>query len=293
MQELARRSWPRGSHPGGLGWEAATSQLPARLMLAVDGPLVDAAVAGWAGLYDSEFFMQADPAGQAARMLTDWAVRTAASSELTAPVFNGDEAVRSVLAEAGFTPAPDLGPVYGMFRAATSGGPTLPDGYRVRSVQPGELEARVEVHRRAWRPFDRPFPGEVPATITPDMTSRFTAESYQRVRSTWLYDQGFDLVIQAPDGSLAACCIAWWDPELRCAEIEPLGVVPEHRRKGLAVGLCLEVGARVAAAGGERVFINVGPDPGYPAPSAAYRAAGFEAVSRGSLYRRKPCGRCV
>jgi GNAT superfamily N-acetyltransferase len=293
MQELGRRLWPRGDHPGGLGWEAASGQLPARVMMAVDGTAVDStgvdgSIAGWAALYDSELYLQADPASQAARLLTEWAVGEAGTSEMTAPVLDGDETARSALTGAGFSAASDLGPVCGMFRAASPDRPVLPDGYRVRSVRPAELAARVEVHRRAWRPYTRPWPGEIPATITPDMTSKFTAESYERVRGTWPYDPAFDLVVEAADGTLAACCIAWWDPDLGCAEIEPLGVAPEHRRRGLATGMCLEVAARVAAAGGNQVYINVGPKPEYPAPAATYLAAGFDTVRRGSWYRRKP-----
>jgi GNAT superfamily N-acetyltransferase len=102
-----------------------------------------------------------------------------------------------------------------------------------------------------------------------------------------LYEQDLDLVVEAPDGTLAACCIAWWDPAAGCAEIEPLGVAPDHRRRGLATAMCKEVAARVAALGGNQVFINTGPRPDYPAPAATYLAAGFEVVGRGHIYHRQ------
>ncbi len=76
----------------------------------------------------------------------------------------------------------------------------------------------------------------------PDAESSFTTEGYESVRGAWLYDQSLDLVaVVNDDGPLAACCIAWFDPSIGVCEIEPLGVVPEHRRRGLAIALCLEV----------------------------------------------------
>jgi len=162
----------------------------------------------------------------------------------------------------------------------------LPEGYLIRSVRGDELDARVEVHRQSWRPATLPWPGDPPSSVTAESTSRFSAALYSQVRATWLYDPAFDLVVEAPDGSLAACCIAWWDPVTECAEIEPVGVVPEHRRRGLASAMCWQVIEQVRAAGGRQVFVGVGPNPRYPAPAATYLAAGFDFVVRGRLYGR-------
>jgi GNAT superfamily N-acetyltransferase len=154
-------------------------------------------------------------------------------------------------------------------------------------VRDDELEARVECHREAWRPSAMPLSAEALANIPPEATSRFTMDFYDRVRSTWLYDQSLDLVVEAPDGTLAACCIVWWDPATGVAEIEPLGVVPAHRRLGLAGALCMEAAGRVDARGGHTVYINSSPDPAYLAPSATYAAAGFQLVERGGAFRLK------
>jgi ribosomal protein S18 acetylase RimI-like enzyme len=67
-------------------------------------------------------------------------------------------------------------------------------------------------------------------------------------------------------------------------EIEPLGVAPEHRRRGLAVALCLEVASVIDERGGASVYINTQPEPGYVASSSAYLAAGFELVERATTY---------
>jgi GNAT superfamily N-acetyltransferase len=284
MQRLASRIWPHGPHAGGLGWEAASDQLPGRLVLADDGD----GVAGWAGSTDGELTLQADPdRPEAARLLIEWAIKATAAVQLTVTVFDGDEAVGAAVTAAGFARLPGAEPVAGMFRAASPAGPARPAGYRIRGVRAGELDARVEAHRAAWRPATLPWPADVLPTVSPEATSRFTMSHYEQVRRTWLYDQDLDLVVEAPDGTLAACCIAWWDPAAGCAEIEPLGVVPDHRRRGLATAMCWEVAARVAALGGNQVFINTSPRPDYPAPAQTYLAAGFEVVSRGHLYRRQ------
>jgi GNAT superfamily N-acetyltransferase len=281
VQELGSRLWPRGPHPGGTGWVAAIQQLPTETVLADSNGVV-----GWAGLAGGDLSVQVGPGSPAAaRALVDWGVAAAGGRDLALPVFDGDDTLLRAATDAGFVAGGVDDAVVGMFRAASPGGPHLPVGYRARNVGDAELAERVEAHRAAWRPASLPWPADVLPTVSPDLTSRFTAAHYGQVRRTWLYDQELDLVIEAPDGRLAACCIVWWDPSTRCAEIEPLGVVPEHRRKGLATGLCLEAAARVAARGGDQLFINIGPRADYPAPAATYATVGFTATPRACIYR--------
>jgi GNAT superfamily N-acetyltransferase len=283
MQRLASRLWPSGLHPGGLGWALAIGQLANRIVLAEhDGGLV-----GWAGISVAEMHVQVDPTNpDAAQAVMEWAVETAAGAELTLAVADSDEVVRSAALDAGFVPQPEAEPGVGMFRPATPDHPDLAAGYTIRGVEPGEATARVEVHRAAWLPSALPWPPGDRPPIPPDATSSFTAPHYDQVRRTWLYDPALDLVVVAPDGTLAACCIAWWEPATGCAEIEPLGVVPEHRRLGLAGALCLEVAAQVAERNGNEVFINTGPNVEYWVPAAAYAKVGFKVIKRNRAYHR-------
>jgi len=99
------------------------------------------------------------------------------------------------------------------------------------------------------------------ADSTAEATSTFTASHYDQALRTWLYDEGRDRVVEAPHGTLAACCIAWWDPAVRCAEIKPPGIVPEHRRRGLAAAMCIEVIAQVEALGEIRYSSTPVRDP--------------------------------
>lgn len=118
-------------------------------------------------------------------------------------------------------------------------------------------------------------------------SSSFTLETYRNVQSTNLYDIGLDLVAVAPDGTLAGCCIGWFDPATGWAEIEPLGVVPGHRRRGLAVAMCAEIARRVSLSEGQHVFINTGASDTYPAPCQAYTKAGFVPFIRSATLNRR------
>lgn len=89
------------------------------------------------------------------------------------------------------------------------------------------------------------------------------------------------VVIEAPDGSLAGCCTVWLDATTGWAELEPLGIVPEHRNRGLSKALALDVCRRVGELDGHSVFINCAPLPYYRAPWDAYLKAGFTPMDRG------------
>jgi GNAT superfamily N-acetyltransferase len=279
LQELASRLWPADPHPGGLGWEIATDQAPAKIVVAEDA----GGIVGWAGAGGEELRLHVDPGWpDAAEALAAWLAENAdAGAKLGV-----HEALAAAAQRAGFTPTGDN--FVGMFRAAGGPGPTPPPGYRVRHVHDGEDAERVAAHRSAWRPITLPWPDGVPEGVTEDSTSRLTLEMYARVKDTWLYDQELDLVVEAPDGALAACCHVWFDASTGCAEIEPVGVVPEHRRKGLASAMCLEAAVRVAERGGDMLFINVGPRPDYPAPALTYMSIGFEPRTRAPFYRLGP-----
>jgi GNAT superfamily N-acetyltransferase len=283
VQQLASRLWPLGWHTGGLGWALARAKLAEEVVL-IDGP--NGAV-GWVaqGVHEPGYVLAlADPSlPAAAEAIAAWFRDSTTEPELKVEVADEDPILLPAIRRAGFD-AQRHGTVVGTRRPALHTRVQPPTGYLVRAVRLGETEARVEVHRAAWRPATLPYPERHRPTVDPDATSSFTLAAYEAVQRTWLYDRQFDLVAVAPDGSLAACCVAWYDPATGVAEIEPLGVSPEHRGRGLAGALCLEVAARVRDAGGREVFINAGPRPEYPAPAQAYAKVGFNVFDRAHVY---------
>lgn len=143
------------------------------------------------------------------------------------------------------------------------------------------------MHRAAWRPADLPFNPEQRPNLDESWSSSFTSTSYRRVQNTELYDSALDLVAVAPDETLAGCCIGWFDAVNGWAEIEPVGVVPAHRRRGLALAMCADLARRVSGAGGEHMFVNTGESEFYPAPYRAYRKAGFSPFARSVTLTRR------
>ena len=284
MQQLASRVWPSGWHPGGLGWGLSRQALGDSVVVAVDegtsGPIV-----GFAGHGGDEITHVERDRDDVADALVTWLLEVDAKAPIT--VWDGADALARAVLRAGLEPV-GRQPWSGMLLnvAAVRDDPRRHvDGYAIRPVRADETAARVEVHRAAWKPSSIPYTDG--RAVDPEAESSFTSEAYEAVRGAWLYDRSLDLVAVADDdnnGRFGACCIAWFDPATGVCEIEPLGVAPEHRRRGLAVALCLEVAHLVGERGGTHVYINTQPQAGYVASSSAYFAAGFELVERATTY---------
>ncbi len=145
--------------------------------------------------------------------------------------------------------------------------PTLPSGYRLRHVRwPDDIEARVEVHRAAFAP------------------SRMTEEKYRRLLDMPHYSAERDVVVEAPDGSLAAFALAWWDGPSGIGELEPVGTHPAHRRLGLARAVNLEALARLRDAGA--IDALVFSKSTNEAAEALYASVGFRALTWSRAWSR-------
>ncbi|UQA58953.1 GNAT family N-acetyltransferase [Polyangium aurulentum] len=156
-----------------------------------------------------------------AEMLEWVAERALGQSEPPSSVFlhvlDADHALCDDLRALGLTPSEAS--AFSHFHTtlgAEPAAPVLPPGYRIRPVREDELAARVDLHRAAFTP------------------SRMTVEKYRQLVTMPHYAFARDLVVEAPDGSLAAFTMVWWDPEARVGEFEPVGTHPDHRGKGLA-----------------------------------------------------------
>jgi predicted N-acetyltransferase YhbS len=135
--------------------------------------------------------------------------------------------------------------------------PSLPAGFVIQSMaDDNDLERR----RKAFgRGFNHEDPKEWPNLF-----------SYQELQKAPDYRKEQDLVVVAPDGEFASFCILWWDERNRMGILEPVGTVPEHRRKGLGRAVVYEAIQRAAALGAEKVVVGAG--------LAFYLAIGFEKV---------------
>jgi ribosomal protein S18 acetylase RimI-like enzyme len=130
----------------------------------------------------------------------------------------------------------------------------VPDGFRLRTVEPKDLPERVAVHRDVWAP------------------SRVTEESYTNVMAQWPYRSSLDCVVEADDGTFAAYCLAWPDDENGVGELEPVGVRDEFRRGGLGAAVCRFALARLFDEGLREAIVYCVTDPA----CHLYATLGFE-----------------
>lgn len=83
-----------------------------------------------------------------------------------------------------------------------------------------------------------------------------TAEWRERVIRMPQYRPELDLVVCAPDGSLAGFCVGWLDSERSLAQIEPIGVHPRFQRMGLGRVLLLEILQRFREQGARSAIVE-------------------------------------
>jgi mycothiol synthase len=135
--------------------------------------------------------------------------------------------------------------------------PTLPDGFILRPLAGGqEAAAYAELHRAAFE------------------STSMTAEWRMRTIQTPQHRSDLDLVVAAPDGSLAGFCIGWFSSERRIAQIEPLGVHPRFQMLGLSRVLLLAMLHRFQALGATSALVET--DLERTSARHAYDAVGFQ-----------------
>ena len=137
-----------------------------------------------------------------------------------AVAFDDDEEARAALARHGFVNPGQALHVNARAIPAAPEPPPLPDGFRCRTVEAGDLAERVAIHRDVWEP------------------SRVTELSYANVMTAWPYRSSLDCVVEAPDGRFAAYVLAWPDDENGVGLFEPVGTRAEFRRRGLGAAVC-------------------------------------------------------
>jgi ribosomal protein S18 acetylase RimI-like enzyme len=123
--------------------------------------------------------------------------------------------------------------------------PDLPAGFVLQSMAD---ENDLGRRRKAFgRGFNHEDPREWPNLF-----------SYQELQKAPDYHQEQDLYVVAPDGEFVSFCILWWDERNRMGILEPVGTVPEHRRRGLARAVVSEAIRQAAALGAEKVVVGAG-----------------------------------
>lgn len=140
--------------------------------------------------------------------------------------------------------------------------PVLPKGYRFRTAADAGPAAAVKAHTDAWTP------------------TAYTAASYDGVRRTPAYRGDLHVLVEAPDGTMAASAILWLDEVNKTVEFEPVGTHPGHRRRGLGRAMMLHGMHRARAAGALHATVACLGAPGHPKAKGLYLGVGFRELSR-------------
>ncbi len=147
----------------------------------------------------------------------------------------------------------------------------LPLGYRVRALNgQEEVAAYVALHQAVFQ------------------SKNMSEEWRSQVIRHPAYRPDLDLVIEAPDTSLAAFCIGWFDPGgyggRPCGQIEPLGVCEQHRHPGLAKFLLKECFHRLQEMGAEQIYVQT--DNYRDEALALYTSSGFYLEQEIHVFRK-------
>ena len=140
--------------------------------------------------------------------------------------------------------------------------PALPTGFRFRTADEAGPRAAVQAHVDAWAP------------------SSYSAEAYEGVRRTPPYRGDLHVLVEAPDGTMAASTIMWLDEVNRTAEFEPVGTHPDHRRLGLGRAMLLHGMHLAREAGARHMTVACLGAPGLPAARGLYYSVGFKRFTR-------------
>ena len=175
---------------------------------------------------------------------------------ICADAFRDDTARVQLLKALGWEPNHELPYVLNHTEINSIAVPVLPDGYIFRSARGIEDAAALSaVHNAAFGPI-----------WTPDL--------YQKVMESPGYSPERELVIQAPDGTLVAFSIIWYDYLNHTGLFEPVGTHKEHRRRGFGRAIVL-YGLRQMAAAGMK-FASVAHFGDNAAARELYQACGFQ-----------------
>jgi len=140
--------------------------------------------------------------------------------------------------------------------------PVLPAGFRFRTADEAGPEAAVQAHVDAWAP------------------SSYTAEGYEGVRKTASYRGDLHVLVEAPDGTMAASTIMWLDEANKTAEFEPVGTHPGYRRLGLGTAMLLHGMHLAQGAGATKMTVACLGASGHPAARGLYYGVGFREFTR-------------
>jgi len=182
----------------------------------------------------------------------------------------GDATTAGILRHLGFTPyAEDVYLVQDLCQPLPA--PELEPGYTVRPCL-GE----TEVTRRARAQY---------GAFGSRMDFKMYEDRFRRFLSSPVYDPQCDMVVEAPDGRIAAFCIFWLDAVNSVALFEPVGTHPDFQKLGLGRAVLRAALLRQQQMGMYSAIVCTGDDN--EAALRLYQSSGFTPQDRLVTYTRR------
>jgi len=260
-------------HPGDVGWRWRDPDWPAGLRLWEEAEGALAAFASFDPPGDFEFQVHPRWRGRdIEREIMAWGEAKARGdedgpAEPATWASEGDAAWIALLDASGYGRTGECCLHFRCFLDRTLHLPPAPEGFRLRSVAgEAEAEARTAVHRAAFAP------------------SQVTAERFLRLMRLPLYRADLDVVVEGPDGAFAAFCLCWLDEGSATGLLEPVGVDPRYRGRGLGRAVVAEGLRRLQGLGARSAAVVTGE--GNTAAWRLYERCGFEIERRDYRYTK-------
>ncbi len=99
------------------------------------------------------------------------------------------------------------------------------------------------------------------------------------------YNPHLDIIADAGDGQIGAFCIVWLDHINKVGLFEPVGTIPEFRRKGLGKAVLIEGMQRMREQGIKSAIVTVNEDD--PEAIIFYASTGFKVAFKLGIYDKE------
>jgi ribosomal protein S18 acetylase RimI-like enzyme len=163
----------------------------------------------------------------------------------------------------------------------------MADAVVVRDLEPGDVEAVVDIAVAAWGPifasFRRILGDELFAAHCPDPRE----EKARQVRSACQADSRALVCVAELDGRVVGFATFYPNVKPGLGEIGNNAVHPDYQGRGIAGRMYEHAFGRLKALGMRFVKVNTGGDASHAPARRAYEKAGFNVALPGVTYFRK------
>jgi GNAT superfamily N-acetyltransferase len=266
-------------HPGDVVWELKPEYDRPHRLVRMWRRGSDVIAVAWLPIADQLWCELLPDAEHLLPQIVSRAERTAkraGKTRLSIKAFDADTGRKAALSQLGYRRGAEEGVCFLIDLGKSLPASPALAGFRVIDSVGIDPASRARAHRDAW--------DDLSEIGLPDARSTFSTEVYQALSNAPLYDARLDMLVQGPDGTLVANCIAWIDDASGIATFEPVGTHARYRRRGLTRLAIHEALRRAKSRGMKWARVSTAH---FNAPAiAAYTRSGFELCDRSAWWTR-------